>query len=923
MQKYQIHVAGLCYVILCLVSNTALLNAGTCVSGQQSGTWTLAGSPYIISNARVSVPAGSTLVIEPGVVVMLKNGNNFTAGIGVQGVLIARGVTFTGADKIFRNPDDPNQCAATERAVPGTWGGINFGDSDTGSLIENCRILYGGTGNGSITQTANNNDNTSVTIRGTLIAYGAANGIWMNSGASPTIENCTIRDHAGSGIFHNSSNCNSAVTGCAILNNGNFAVQAFARNVKNYHHDFMFGNTPDAFRVVGGFVTTGTWEDHGVPYHVAPTISSDNVTVSDSHTLTLEAGVEIKFGRQRGFTVFGSMVADGDSCRRITFTGLDTSNTSNFWSGIFLNGSDAGTVLDFCDVRFVGGQNSEAIAISESEKNVRISNSRITHNDGIGIEVGRGSQPFIFNNLVAHNATQGMDLVSSARPVLRNNLFQGNFQGIRFRTAGSSADLGTPSDAGHNAFVDNTDWALLSNASDTVWAIGNFWTATDSAEIDTAFISDDDEKAGVGPVLFSPFDLTDLSSAPQPFPCPPACEALAVTITQPTAEPRFESTARFLTLGGTVTDDQGVLKMTWTNTTTGASGRIALAAPRSHFTWQAAQIPLIPGENIITVRAEDQDGCTATDDLIAHFNNALGSCWMLDEFDNLALGSLDGQNAWFVQPGAEAAQVISDPTDSTGRGKVIKLDPSPVQHINMGRTIVPQSDSVHTLEFLVRVEPSDTSMAKVEVNTVGNPKWDKKFQLYFGTTMRLNFGPTQPEAVNFISQVERNRWYHVKAVIDLEKEVVDIFVDNELKLDSIAINPGPISLISVIGWDSPGFVLFDDFRGCEFSPITHVASNAANELPLQFALMPNYPNPFNPSTTIRFELPLKAEVKITVYDLIGRKVAILVEAEYAAGEHSVFWDGRDQHGRTVGSGVYFVKMQAGRFVQTNKMALVR
>jgi hypothetical protein len=85
----------------------------------------------------------------------------------------------------------------------------------------------------------------------------------------------------------------------------------------------------------------------------------------------------------------------------------------------------------------------------------------------------------------------------------------------------------------------------------------------------------------------------------------------------------------------------------------------------------------------------------------------------------------------------------------------------------------------------------------------------------------------------------------------------------------------------------------------------------------------NVPNPFNPSTTIRFELAREEDVRLEIYDPAGRLVKRLVNDHRGAGPHSVKWNGRDEAGDTVASGVYFYRLQAGSFVQTQRMVLLK
>ena len=91
----------------------------------------------------------------------------------------------------------------------------------------------------------------------------------------------------------------------------------------------------------------------------------------------------------------------------------------------------------------------------------------------------------------------------------------------------------------------------------------------------------------------------------------------------------------------------------------------------------------------------------------------------------------------------------------------------------------------------------------------------------------------------------------------------------------------------------------------------------------RFALHPNYPNPFNPATRVAFELGRAERARLTVYDVLGRRVRILVDARLPAGPHSVRWDGRDTNGRPVASGLYVCRLEAGTFVATRKMLLMK
>ena len=90
-----------------------------------------------------------------------------------------------------------------------------------------------------------------------------------------------------------------------------------------------------------------------------------------------------------------------------------------------------------------------------------------------------------------------------------------------------------------------------------------------------------------------------------------------------------------------------------------------------------------------------------------------------------------------------------------------------------------------------------------------------------------------------------------------------------------------------------------------------------------FGSFRDYPNPFNPTTTIRYDLPTNSKVRLIIYDILGRKVTELVTGRVVAGSHSVVWDGKDNFGNPVSSGVYIYRISIVNFNSTQKMVLLR
>jgi hypothetical protein len=127
-------------------------------------------------------------------------------------------------------------------------------------------------------------------------------------------------------------------------------------------------------------------------------------------------------------------------------------------------------------------------------------------------------------------------------------------------------------------------------------------------------------------------------------------------------------------------------------------------------------------------------------------------------------------------------------------------------------------------------------------------------------------------------------------------------VGNEVYVGGFFTSAGGVSANGVARWNS------GTSRVEQLSPTA----------PKTFLLEQNYPNPFNPSTTIRYQLPVASEVKLEVYDVLGKKIATLVNERQSAGSYQVVWNASG-----LSSGTYFYRLQAGTFVETKKMIMVK
>jgi len=179
------------------------------------------------------------------------------------------------------------------------------------------------------------------------------------------------------------------------------------------------------------------------------------------------------------------------------------------------------------------------------------------------------------------------------------------------------------------------------------------------------------------------------------------------------------------------------------------------------------------------------------------------------------------------------------------------------------------------------------------------------------STSDLGVSPTDPGGNSITSESEVYYVYH----------------------SSMQFGPGGGDLKAEGNWwgaDPPSSSLFyqtDYTPWLEEDPLGKRAIQFVEEslaaLPEEFSVGSNYPNPFNPATTIRFSLPVAGHVRVEVFNILGQRVRELVDGEIAAGQHQVVWDGTDDREREVTSGVYLYRVVSGGLTQSKKMVLMR
>ena len=158
------------------------------------------------------------------------------------------------------------------------------------------------------------------------------------------------------------------------------------------------------------------------------------------------------------------------------------------------------------------------------------------------------------------------------------------------------------------------------------------------------------------------------------------------------------------------------------------------------------------------------------------------------------------------------------------------------------------------------------------------------------------------------------------SVLDAETEIARVAAPEANYVDQ-AIEFGMTYYYRIVAVDFSG-------NASEFSDMVEIVADIRSSsgdtektLPEEFGLQQNYPNPFNPTTRFTFSVAAQADVSLMIYDVLGRKIRTLVDDEKAPGVYNVVWDGRNEGGSFVATGLYFARFRGGEYSEMRKLVL--
>ncbi len=228
---------------------------------------------------------------------------------------------------------------------------------------------------------------------------------------------------------------------------------------------------------------------------------------------------------------------------------------------------------------------------------------------------------------------------------------------------------------------------------------------------------------------------------------------------------------------------------------------------------------------------------------------------------------------------------------------------------------LPDLSSMTTLTIL-RIHQNQFTFEDIEPN-LGVPTFIYSPQDSVGTRVDTTLAPGTKLTLSIAVSGSANEYQWMKDGLDVVGADSSTYT-----IDTIATSDGGAYTCRITNTLATELTLYSRPMNVSVEGTMAVA-DLEDGIPGSPTLYPNYPNPFNPETEIRFALTRSSHVVINIYNTLGQQIGTLIDTEYAAGFHSVRWDGKDRNGSPVSSGVYLYQIQAGEFSQVRKMSLIR
>ncbi len=908
--------------------NMIKVNGGTIA---RDATWTETDVGYFIySDIQIEGSGGSmvTLTLERGVKLYFNSGRNLTIGSSgggaITGKLVANQVTFTTSDQA--------------QPAPGKWGNISFFDySSNESVLDSCTIEYG-------------------------------RAIDLNS-ASPTISNCSIHDMQDEGIrlYGNSSpsiisnifsnlshaiifsyyysnkatgnptissntftgctdyaidvnrDCDPVITNNTFTNNSAYLISLYPDQVGNVSGNTFSGNNPNMIKVNSGTISKdATWSETDVGYFIYSDIRVEG-SGGSMITLTLDRGVKLYFNSGIGLTIgssgrgaiTGKLVAN-----QVTFTTSDQAQpAAGKWSYIsFLDYSSNESILDSCTIEY--GRAIELNSASPTISNCSIHNMQ----DG-GIRLYGDSSPSIISNIfsnlshaivfssyysnkatgnptISGNTFTGctdyaIDVNRDSDPVITNNTFTNNSAYLISLYPNQVGNVSGNTSSGNNPNMIKVNGGTISK--DATWSetdvgyfiyddvkvegsSGNMVTLTLIAG-DTLYFADYSELvigSSYGGKITGRLiaDGVVFTTSDQAQPGPGKWESITL-----------QTYSSYETIISNCTIEYAKYGIIVNNASPQINSNVLRECSYYGIYCNNNASPSIKYSNI----TKNNIGiyCRNSANPIINFNNITGNTnYGVQNITSTVI--VDAKYNWWGDPsgpsglGPGSGDAVSDYIDyGAWLHQPYSGQPLPPSPFSL---LLPDNGDTLTTLSIDFVWEATTDPDPGDVVT---------YTLYLSTTESFDAldsvsGLTDTTYTWSNLQDNQRYWWKVRAV------------------DTNTSGTWSNEVFSFIIYAS-----------------INVENSLSQEIPTEFMIYQNYPNPFNPETIIKYAIPTAGQVLLQIYNPLGKNIRTLVNEFKTPGEYIAIWDGKDDYGNQVSSGIYFYQLKAGDFVDVKKMIKLR
>ena len=337
----------------------------------------------------------------------------------------------------------------------------------------------------------------------------------------------------------------------------------------------------------------------------------------------------------------------------------------------------------------------------------------------------------------------------------------------------------------------------------------------------------------------------------------------------------------------------------------------------------ATEIKTIYNSGLFLSPMRDTLGYSSADDVSIYYplNEGTGSTVQGTEYNSSEAftGEIKGGAEWTVIAAPLVTATISGSTltlapDANWNGEahytVSASDGYSASSTNFNLTVTPVQDAPAAFEWVSTA--SDTiNISQTNVGDTYELKWSESKDV-------------DGETIDYLLHAQIGV-YPVEEVYDTTSTSVQITYEEFLEpvFEPFPMLPGATVRFSLVATDGIDTIKVTGDDRVLFVNRYDYLSIAAEGVPLEFALHDNYPNPFNPTTTLRFDLPEVSDITLTIYNMLGQKVRTFDYENTSAGYHSVTWDATNDLGQQVGAGVYLYQLQTKNFVKTRKMVLLK